>query len=231
MAKPYQTLLFDFGGTLDSDGVAWKERVRRHYRDEGLDMSAEQFAPLFYSADDPLIGTIGREADLGTTVAALMGNLEAGFGRRGATEDRARAKRAAARFMAEAAATFERNRPVLEELAQHYRLGIVSNFYGNLEAVCAGAGLSPYFGAMADSHCVGVEKPDPAIFQAALSPLKGSPETTLFVGDSLRRDREGARRMGMDFVWVAPVETQQEETSSLSHPVVARFTDLAEMLL
>ena len=133
--------------------------------------------------------------------------------------------------MAEASAAFARNRPVLEKLAGRYRLGIVSNFYGNLEAVCAGAGLSPYFGAMADSHCVGAEKPEPAIFKAALDPLKGNPETTLFVGDSLRRDREGARRMGMDFVWIAPVETQQAEASSLGHPALTRLTDLAEILL
>ncbi len=231
MAKRYQTVLFDFGGTLDSDGVAWKERVHRHYRNEGLAMSAEEFAPLFYAADDPLIGTIGRDADLGATVAALMENLEAGFGRRGDKADRARAGRAAARFMAEARAAFARNRPVLEKLAGRYRLGIVSNFYGNLEAVCAGAGLASYFGAMADSHCVGAEKPEPAIFHAALDPLKGSPETTLFVGDSLRRDREGARRMGMDFIWIAPVETQQAEASSLDHPALTRLTDLAEVLL
>ncbi len=230
MAKPYQTVLFDFGGTLDSDGVAWKERVHRHYRDEGLAMGAKEFAPLFYAADDPLIGTIGSAADLGATVAALMENLEAGFGRRGATADRARGRRAAARFLAEAAAAFARNRPVLDRLAGRYRLGIVSNFYGNLAAVCDGAGLSPYFGAIADSHCVGAEKPEPAIFRAALEPLKGSAETTLFVGDSLRRDREGARRMGMDFIWIAP-ESQQAEAASLDHPALTRLTDLAEILL
>ena len=42
MAKRYQTVLFDFGGTLDSDGVAWKERVHRHYRDEGLAVTMDQ---------------------------------------------------------------------------------------------------------------------------------------------------------------------------------------------
>jgi hypothetical protein len=26
MSKPIETLLFDFGGTLDANGVAWKER-------------------------------------------------------------------------------------------------------------------------------------------------------------------------------------------------------------
>ena len=43
-----ETLLFDFGGTLDSDGVAWKERFHALYQAEGLNMSAEAFAPAFY---------------------------------------------------------------------------------------------------------------------------------------------------------------------------------------
>ena len=42
----------------------------------------------------------------------------------------------------------------------------------------------------------GAEKPEPAIFQAALSALQAAPETTVMVGDSLRRDYEGARRSG-----------------------------------
>jgi len=100
------------------------------------------------------------------------------------------------------------------------------------EAVCEGAGLAQLFGVMVDSQRVGAEKPDPAIFQAALGPLGAGPETTLFVGDSLRRDREGARRMGMGFVWIAPAEVQQAEAAKapLDHPVVTRFGELAEIL-
>ena len=94
-------------------------------------------------------------------------------------------------------AAFARNRPVLEALGERYRLGVVSNFYGNLEAVCESSGLAPLFGVMADSQRVGAEKPEPAIFQAALSALHAAPETTVMVGDSLRRDYEGARRSGM----------------------------------
>ena len=75
-----------------------------------------------------------------------------------------------------------------------------------------------------------MEKPDPAIFEAALRPLGAVPATTLFVGDSLRRYREGARRMSMDFVWIAPVETQAGEPSAIDHAVIARLTDLAPML-
>ena len=32
-----ETVLFDFGGTLDADGVAWKERFYALYQSEGLE--------------------------------------------------------------------------------------------------------------------------------------------------------------------------------------------------
>ncbi len=32
MMTAIETLLFDFGGTLDADGVAWKERFHALYR-------------------------------------------------------------------------------------------------------------------------------------------------------------------------------------------------------
>lgn len=230
----YETLLFDFGGTLDADGVPWMQRFHAHYCAEGLTMSLEAFAPFFYPADDQLVGTISRKADLSATVAKLISNLEAELDRENAG-DLIRGRRAAVHFLGAAATNFIRNRPLLERLSQRYRLGIVSNFYGNLETVCEGAGLAPLFGVMADSQRIGAEKPDAAIFRAALEPLGAVPERTLFIGDSLRRDREGARRMGMDFVWIAPAEAQQAETRSggvaLDHPAVTRLTDLGALLL
>jgi len=122
----------------------------------------------------------------------------------------------------------------LEALKARYRLGIVSNFYGNLEAVCRSAAIAPLFGVMVDSQCVGAEKPDPAIFQVALDTLHATPETTVFVGDSLRRDREGARRMGMRFIWIAPQNVQATETLASAEPpihaTVTRLPDLMKIL-
>src|SRR5574338_641837 len=179
MNQPIETRLFDFGGTLDADGVAWKERFHDHYRAEGIDVTAETFAPVFYAADDPLVGGVPLDADLPATVGRLVGNLEAELAQRGlAARDDARGRRVAARFLDEAEAALARNRTLLQTLGRRYRLGIVSNFYGNLDAVCRGAGLSPLIGSVADSQCVGAEKPDPAIFRAALGPLGAAPETT-----------------------------------------------------
>lgn len=234
MRSGYETLLFDFGGTLDADGIAWKERMHAHYCAEGLAMTAEAFAPAFYAADDPLVGGLPVDADLPATVASLARNLEAELARRGQPATGARGQRVAERFLAEAEATLDRNRPLLAALAGRYRLGIVSNFYGNLEAVCRGAGLAPPFAVMVDSQRVGVEKPDPAIFRAALEPLGARPERTLFVGDLLKRDREGARRMGMDFLWIAPPDVAAAERTAsggaLPHPVLTQLLQLEDML-
>src|SRR3954451_10575698 len=194
MKEPVETLLFDFGGTLDANGVAWKERFYAFYRCEGLDMTADAFERSFFAADDPLVGSLPPATELSGTVSALVANLETELARRGAGPDHAkrsgrsnsdRGLRVASRFQSEASATFARNRPVLEALRQRYRLGIVANFYGNLEAVCRGAGLASLFAVLVDSHCVGAEKPDPAIFRVALESLRARPETTLFIGDSL----------------------------------------------
>jgi putative hydrolase of the HAD superfamily len=212
MNGPIKTLLFDFGGTLDADGVAWKERFHSYYRAEGLGLDAEAFAPAFYAADDPLVGGLPSTTDLSGTVYALAANLESELVRRRNHGSEDRGRRVALSFLAEAAATFERNRPMLKTLSEHYRLGIVANFYGNLEAVCESAGLCPFFKVMVDSHCVGAEKPDAAIFRAALEGLRATPEETVVIGDSLRRDREGARRLGMRFIWVAPQDAQAEQS-------------------
>ena len=55
---PAKAILFDFGGTLDADGVPWKDRMRRLCHDEGILGNAEPFDPIFYAADDALVGTI-----------------------------------------------------------------------------------------------------------------------------------------------------------------------------
>jgi FMN phosphatase YigB (HAD superfamily) len=244
MLAEIETLLFDFGGTLDADGVAWKERFHALYQSQGLHMAADAFASAFFAADDALVGRLPPTTGLPETVNALAANLEAELARRcagaqavGTVKDRTdgdRGRRVASRFLSEMSAVFARNRPVLQALGERFRLGVVSNFYGNLEAVCQSSGLAPLFAVMADSHCVGAKKPEPAIFWAALETLHAAPKTTVFVGDSLRRDCEGARRAGMGFVWIAPEGVQAAEAHAAPNrsvlAAVTQFPDLLNIL-
>jgi HAD superfamily hydrolase (TIGR01549 family) len=192
-------VLFDFGGTLDADGLPWKERMFRLFASEGAVVSRERFDPVFYATDDALVGALPATVSFQETVERLAAGVAAAL----APRDRSIAERVARRFLADARATLAENTPLLRALASRYRLGIVSNFYGNLARVCDDAGIRDFFHALVDSVEVGCEKPDPRIFQHALSALGVSAAAATFVGDSLPRDMAGARAVGMRHIWLA----------------------------
>ena len=187
-------LLFDFGGTLDADGVAWKERFRSILAQPPSDA----FDRAYYAADDALVGSIPRDLSFRDTVGRLSRNLVRELG-----IDEDRAAEIAENFHRTSLAKAEANREILGRLARRFRLGIVSNFYGNLARVCADTGIARHVPVVIDSAVVGFEKPDPRIFQAALDALEVKPEAAVFVGDSIPRDMQGARDLGMPHILVA----------------------------
>lgn len=198
-AVPF-AVLFDFGGTLDADGVAWKERFFRLWCEEAGEIAPERFAPIFYAADDALVGAVPPTLTLRETVDRIAQGVTQGMG----ASDPALAERIAKRFLEKAWDRLRASALLLSQLSRRYRLGVVSNFYGNLSAVCAEAGLSPFLTVMVDSACVGCTKPAPRIFQAALAGLNAKPEQAVFVGDSLSRDMAGAKGIGMPHIWLTP---------------------------
>ena len=115
-------------------------------------------------------------------------------------------KRIGDRFAEDSLRQLAQSAELLSRLRERYRIGIVSNFYGNLQAVLEETGIAPSVGVAVDSTLAGCKKPDPRIFQAALDALGASPEDAVFVGDSLRRDMTGARGMGMRHVWLRAAE-------------------------
>ncbi len=83
-------------------------------------------------------------------------------------------------------------------------LAVVSNSDGTVEeklrsaGVCqVGRGDGVEVAAVVDSHVAGVSKPDPRIFEPALSALDHDASRVAYVGDSLHYDVGGARRAGM----------------------------------
>jgi putative hydrolase of the HAD superfamily len=92
---------------------------------------------------------------------------------------------------------------VLDALrARGLQLAVVSNADGRVPAALAASGLECHFGAVIDSHLVGVEKPDPRIFHLALDALGVPAAEALFVGDIYEIDVVGARQAGMDAVLI-----------------------------
>jgi len=78
-----------------------------------------------------------------------------------------------------------------------YRIGVVSNAEGRVAEDLDGAGFKGLFETVVDSHYVGVEKPDPRIFQIAMERMGVRPETAVFVGYVPAVDVEGAKAAGL----------------------------------
>jgi putative hydrolase of the HAD superfamily len=89
-------------------------------------------------------------------------------------------------------------RPALEALADRgVTLGVVSNFEPWLEDVLALEGVDGRFAAVAISGKLGVAKPEPGIFLAALEQAGVPAAATVHVGDQPVNDVEAAKAVGI----------------------------------
>jgi HAD superfamily hydrolase (TIGR01549 family) len=73
------------------------------------------------------------------------------------------------------------------------RIGLVSNIHFDVRPGLDEQGVGRYFDAFALSFELGVQKPDPAIFEAALEMLDVQPHEALMVGDTPEIDGAAAR--------------------------------------
>lgn len=88
--------------------------------------------------------------------------------------------------------------PCLDQLrGEGVRMIVVSNWDASLHRVLRSFGLSDYFEVVVASMEEGWEKPDPKLFEAALSRSGLGPEDVLHVGDNPVDDLLGAHRAGI----------------------------------
>ena len=85
---------------------------------------------------------------------------------------------------------------LLSRLPEDYRVVLATNATSRLPSDLEALGLLHYFHAIANSSRLGVAKPDPAYFQAALQLADVSPEDALFIDDTLE-NVSSASRLGI----------------------------------
>ena len=92
---------------------------------------------------------------------------------------------------------------LLRELKPDYKIGIVTNNRtAEQQQKLAFLQMSGLVDALITSEGVGVLKPAPAIFHAALEQLAASAAETVMVGDNWVADVVGARAVGIRPVWL-----------------------------
>ncbi|PYN45293.1 MAG: hypothetical protein DME00_22620 [Candidatus Rokuibacteriota bacterium] len=84
------------------------------------------------------------------------------------------------------------------------RAAAISNSNGSVASVLAAVGLGPYLDFVVDSGEVGIEKPDPRIFELALARADVAPAEAAYIGDFYSIDVKGATAAGLRAVLLDP---------------------------
>lgn len=194
-----RAILFDYGGTLDSDGERWPDRFYALYEEAALSFPREEIKRAFYYAEDRCYAD---PKVTGLDLRSLMGvHVRFQFEALG-LKDRRKEQELADKFCATSKKFILRAARLLKRAKPRYRLGIISNFYGNLATLLEEARLLGLLDVVVDSNRVGVQKPNPEIFRYALKQLGLSADRVIFVGDSYERDMIPSRELGMKTVWL-----------------------------
>lgn len=95
---------------------------------------------------------------------------------------------------------FPEAEPLLRTLAQHFKLGALTN--GNADVFKTP--LGDYFDVVYRAEEIGASKPAPDLFAAAAKAMAVKPGEMAHVGDHPEHDVEGARRFGARAIWFNP---------------------------
>jgi putative hydrolase of the HAD superfamily len=90
--------------------------------------------------------------------------------------------------------------------ARGVKVAIISNSEGMLDRLFEDLGILRHFDQVVDSGKVGVEKPDPRIFQVALDAFGVPPARALHLGDMFATDVLGARAAGLRHALIDPFQ-------------------------
>lgn len=215
-------IIFDYGGTIDTDGRHWSEVLWEGYQHCGVSVDKAEFREAYVYAErelarvqhilpahdfhDMLLIKVRIELEWLTqqglfapqSIENATGNIADycyGYARK----------------------CIAKAQPVLKELSEKYPLVLVSNFYGNIETVLSDFGIRQYFSDIIESAVLGIRKPDPRIFEHGVKALGMLPEQVLVIGDSLRKDIRPAESLGCQVLWLKGQGWTSEEDAQV-HP-------------
>lgn len=94
---------------------------------------------------------------------------------------------------------------LLEYLRPRYRMFILSNGFTELQSrKMRTAGLDIYFNALILSEEIGVNKPNPELYEYALKKSNSKLEESIMIGDMFDTDIVGAANVGMEQIYYNP---------------------------
>lgn len=247
MLKDIKGIIFDYGGTIDTNSVHWSEVLWEGYQNQTIPVSKEEFRNSYVFAERALAKTpyikpehnfldlLMIKCDLETQdlVQRQVWTVS--------EDERVSKSQGVAHYCYDyVLRVLKTSRAVIEQLSAHYPLVLVSNFYGNIHTILKDFNLE-YFKDVIESAVVGVRKPDPRIFQLGVDALREKMgldddslknSEVLVVGDSFSKDIVPADSIGCKTIWIKGKGWGDEVVDeSVPSVVVTNIAELCDIML
>lgn len=225
-------IIFDYGGTIDTNGIHWGEFIWEQYRKAGVDVSHETYRNAYvygerYLAKHPIV----TSTDTFRTLLEKKIAIQFEYLRTTSQETEfcgTLATRIAEECYIKVKETLETTCRVVKELSSRYPTVLVTNFYGNMPVVLEEFNLSEYFICIIESSVVGLRKPDPSLFAMGIEALGLVPDVIAVIGDSYRKDIYPASTLGCKTIWIKNI-CWEEEPLIEGHKATYTIRNLEEL--
>lgn len=217
--------IFDFGGTLDTNGCHWGKFIWHAYERQHVPVNWEQFREAYIFAEQQLgknaiiLPTDSFRQTLDKKLRIEMERLVTqGYWYSSPLEVERLHAAVLDDLYSRVCEHVTCGREVLLRLKPQYPLVLCSNFYGNLTEVLKEFQLDGLFQDVVESAVVGIRKPDVRIYELALRSLGGveAAAGVVVVGDSLKNDIRPARQIGCQAIWLKgePWDSEASDNSA-----------------
>jgi putative hydrolase of the HAD superfamily len=102
---------------------------------------------------------------------------------------------------------------ILDYLSSKYQLHIITNGFAEVQyKKIKNSKIDGYFQSITNSEMAGAKKPNPIIFEHALSKANAKKENTIMIGDCLDADVGGALNFGIDAIFFNPYNIEVQNS-------------------
>ena len=230
----YQTIIFDLDGTLRESNPHFMDALYKTITDMGLEVDpfdwrlTERWVHEYWAQSPELIEDVklyGQDQVWNRFLTRLMSKV----GHPHADEEEVRAFGDHMREVYQPASELTPGAwEVLTTLREReLTLGVLSNRSAPFDEELDNLGIADFFDFTLAAGEVGVWKPRPEIFQAALERAGVGPEAAVYIGDNYYADILGARNADIDAILV----DWRRVFTDVRAPRVERLTDILPLIL
>ena len=230
-------IIFDYGGTIDTNGIHWGEVIWEQYRLAGASISRELYREAYVHGER----TLGKNRIIEPTHTfqqLLEIKIAIQFDYLRERTDAASLTGAMQRQIvdgcyAQVKSTIDKSCEIVKRITENRPTVLVTNFYGNMPVVLKEFALDRIFDTIVESSVVGIRKPDPKIFALGVEALGMQPQDVVVIGDSYRKDIYPALSLGCKAIWLKKICWEEESIAQGYEPtaIIESIEQLPEIIL